>query len=69
MWKKKHSIVYSLKPTHNSDFEFSRELNELKEPKNIIEEINVMLNRIKNNVQGLKNRNEGNAIKNESIGV
>lgn len=63
------SIVYSLKPTHNSDFEFSRELNELKEPKNIIEEINVMLNRIKNNVQGLKNRNEGNAIKNESIGV
>lgn len=63
------SIVYQLKPTQNSDFEFSRELNELKEPSNIIEGMKVMLNRVKNNVKNIKNKNEGNVLQNESVGI
>ena len=63
------SIVYQLKPTQNSYFEFSMELDELKEPANIIEELKVMINRIRTNVQHIKTNNEGNIVQNESIGV
>lgn len=63
------SVVYQLKPTQPSYFEFSMDLGELKEPANIIEEIRLMINRIVNNVENIKLKKEENAVQNESSGV
>ena len=42
------SFAYSSKPIHESNFEYSIELNDLREPQNLIEEIITIIDRIKN---------------------
>lgn len=42
------SIVYTIKPAKKSNFEYYYELNNLKEPQNIIEEIQGMFRKITN---------------------
>lgn len=44
------SKIYSLKPSHEQDFEFSYPLNVFKEPQNILEEIKMILNRLVENI-------------------
>lgn len=39
--------IYTSKPVHKSNFRYSYELNELKEPQNFIEEVNSIVNRMK----------------------
>ena len=63
------SIIYQLKPTKPEDFEFSIELEELKEPANIFEEIKIMISRIATNVENIKLKKEENTIGNESVGI
>lgn len=41
------SNIYTSKPIHKSNFKYSYELNDLKEPQNLIEEVNSLINRIK----------------------
>lgn len=41
------SNIYTSKPIHESNFKYSYELNDLKEPQNLIEEISSLVNRIK----------------------
>ena len=41
-------FAYSSKPIHESNFEYSIELNDLREPQNLIEEIITIIDRIKN---------------------
>lgn len=41
------SNIYTSKPVHKSNFRYSYELNELKEPQNFIEEVNSIINRMK----------------------
>lgn len=38
-----NEIVYTLKPAHNSDFDFAVELDFNKEPKNILQEISALI--------------------------
>lgn len=45
--------VYTLKPAKNSDFEYSYEIDEFKEPKNVIEEIRQLFKNIINNVKNI----------------
>ena len=40
--------IYTSKPIHESNFKYSYEVNNLKEPQNLIEEINSIINRMKN---------------------
>ena len=40
-------FAYSSKPIHESNFKYSIELNEFREPQNLIEEINSIVNRVK----------------------
>lgn len=42
------SQIYTLKPPKTSEFEYSRKLDNLREPENIIEDLNFAFNRIKN---------------------
>ena len=53
---------YNSKPIHKSNFEYSYELNELKEPQNVIEELNSIVKRIKKLFENLRGE-----INNESI--
>ena len=39
--------IHLEKPIHESNFKYSYELNELKEPKNFIEEMNCLIKRVK----------------------
>lgn len=39
--------IYTSKPIHESNFKYSYELNSLKEPSNLIEEINIIINKVK----------------------
>lgn len=48
-------IVYKLKPVHKSNFTYSTEVDFVKEPQNIIEEIKAILNSIKNTFTIQKN--------------
>lgn len=56
-----NSQIYQIKPVHPSDFEFSRDLKEFDEPKNIIEELKLMFYKIGNNVKNIELIKEGNA--------
>jgi len=48
--------AYTSKPIHESNFKYSYELNQLKEPQNLIEEINSLINRIRKKVPELLNK-------------
>lgn len=39
--------IYKSKPIHKSNFKYSYELNQLKEPQNFVEEVNSLVNRMK----------------------
>ena len=49
---------YNSKPIHKSNFEYSYELNELKEPQNVIEELNSIVKRIKKLFENLRGENK-----------
>lgn len=48
--------IYKLKPASSSDFEYSFDLDEFKEPENIIEEIKQLFKNIARNVTNIKAR-------------
>ena len=48
--------VYKLKPAKNSDFDYSFNLQEFKEPENIIEEIRQLFKNVVTNVKNIKER-------------
>lgn len=52
--------IYQLKPNHASDFEFSYQMNALKEPANVLEEFVLFFRRIGQNIEVLANKKEGN---------
>lgn len=43
-----NSIVYQLKPTHNSQFQYPTEVDFIKEPQNIIEKIKAIIKTVTN---------------------
>ena len=47
---------YKLKPAKNSDFDYSFNLQEFKEPENIIEEIRQLFKNVVTNVKNIKER-------------
>ena len=49
---------YNSKPIHESNFKYSYELNELKEPQNVIEELNSIVKRIKKLFENLGGENK-----------
>ena len=48
------SEVYTLKPAKTSNFKYSYEINEFREPQNIIEEIRQLFKNVINNVKRLR---------------
>lgn len=46
------SRAYKTKPVHDSNFEYSTQLDELSEPNNVIEEFIIVFNRIKDIISG-----------------
>lgn len=47
--------VYTLKPAKSSDFKYSYEMDEFREPQNIIEEIKQLFRNVGNNVKNIVN--------------
>ena len=47
--------VYTIKPAKTTDFEYSRELDDLREPENIIEDLSFAFNRIRKMFLGSEN--------------
>lgn len=54
--------VFAFKPVHNSDFDYSLEVEFENEPKNIIEEIRMMIKIIFNNIEGLQKKNNTEGV-------
>lgn len=54
--------IYRLKPNNEENFKFSYKLNGFEEPKNIIEEIKMIITKAVNNVEILTTRKAENAI-------
>ena len=44
--------IYTLKPAKNSNFKYSYQIDEFKEPENIIEEINELIRNLENKLKG-----------------
>lgn len=56
------SNVFKFKPVHNSDFDYSLEVEFENEPKNIIEEIRMMIKIIFNNIEGLQKKSNTEGV-------
>ena len=54
--------VYTLQPNHEDDFIYSYQLNEFKEPNNIIEKIRQIIFKAFDNVTIITKKKEGNNI-------
>lgn len=57
-----NSKIYSLKPVHDSDFEFSYKIDAFNEPQNIIEEIKMIFKKAFQNINTITMKKEENTI-------
>lgn len=57
-----NSDIYKYKPNHEDDFTFSYQLNEFKEPENILEELKIMITQAIDNASNLTIKKKENII-------
>lgn len=56
------SKIYSIKPNHEEDFTYSYQMNEFKEPSNILEKLKQVVTKAFDNVKIMTTKKEGNGI-------